>query len=252
LELITNLIQQFDHENPNFRPTEIYNENWLLKAFLSQLSEVNIPKSSISFSKGAHWYSEAMLPTAFQAKYRGDKLAESRTNADGVIGHFTIGETGKADLKLNNNATQFVVVEAKIDSRLSSGVTHAKNFDQAARSIACMAEVLRRGKIHPSNLDKLAFIVLAPQAKIESGTFDVELEKDGLSQKIEDRVSMYKERAEYEEEYENWLEKWAKPTLEEISIQAISWEDAIRRINNEEPNEAATLKEFYERCLKYN
>jgi hypothetical protein len=30
----------------------------------------------------------------------GDPLAETRTNADGVIGHILVGEKGKADLEL--------------------------------------------------------------------------------------------------------------------------------------------------------
>ncbi len=33
-----------------------------------------------------------MVPSAFRASERGDKLAESWTHADGAIGHFLIGE----------------------------------------------------------------------------------------------------------------------------------------------------------------
>jgi hypothetical protein len=110
LNIITDLIEAFDHDNPNFRPTEIYNENWLLKAFLHQASEAELRNSTFSFTKGSTWFSEALLPTAFRARYRGDHLAETRTNADGVIGHILIGKKGKADLRLLPDARQFVVL----------------------------------------------------------------------------------------------------------------------------------------------
>jgi hypothetical protein len=31
MDLISKLISSFDPANPNFRPTEIYNESWLIK-----------------------------------------------------------------------------------------------------------------------------------------------------------------------------------------------------------------------------
>lgn len=110
MNIIADLIGAFDPDNPNFRPTEIYNENWLLKAFLHLASEAEFRNSPFSFAKGSTWFSEALLPTAFRPNYRGDHLAETRTNADGVIGHILIGEKGKADLELQPDAHQFVVI----------------------------------------------------------------------------------------------------------------------------------------------
>ncbi len=52
-------------------------------------------------------------------------------------------------------ATQFVVAEGKMYSPLSPGVTHARYFDQAARTVACIAEVLRRGKRTPAQWDTM-------------------------------------------------------------------------------------------------
>ena len=76
------------------------------------------------------------LPSAFLPRFRGDPLAELHTNAYGVIGEFVVGSAGKSDLVLNENASHFVVLEAKIFSLLSKGVTHAPFFDQAARNVA--------------------------------------------------------------------------------------------------------------------
>ena len=44
----------------------------------------------------ARWFSEAWLASAFLPRFRGDRLAESRTHADAVVGHFTIGNPGRA------------------------------------------------------------------------------------------------------------------------------------------------------------
>ena len=61
-----------------------------------------------------------------------------------MIGHFTIGDPGTAGLTLAADATQFVVIEGKLFNRLSAGVKNAPFFDQSARSVACIAETLRR------------------------------------------------------------------------------------------------------------
>lgn len=87
MDLLLNLISSFDLQNPNFRTTEIYNENWLLKIVLQQLSLLEDGDYPLGFLPESDWFSEGLLPTAFQARYQGDRLAESRTHADGLIGH---------------------------------------------------------------------------------------------------------------------------------------------------------------------
>ena len=243
MEIITELIESFNPASPNFRPTEIYNENWLLKAFLHQASQTNLDNSPISFAEGSTWFSEALLPTAFQARYRGDPLAESRTNADGVIGHILIGEKAKADLELAPDAKQFVVIEAKIGSPLSPGIRNAPNFDQAARNVACMAEVLRRAEVLPQEVEDLAFIVLAPQVDIESGKFTSEMDFSSMKGKVLDRVRAYGA------DRNDWYEKWGAPTLAAVSLHSVSWEQAIQAL---EPDTSKSLNTFYASCLRFN
>ena len=109
------------------------------------------------------------MPSAFLARHRGDPLAENWTHADGVLGHFTIGNQGKADLSLRHDATQFLVLEAKMFSELSSGVTSAGHFDQAARNVACIAEVFHRANVQPRPKTQIGFYVLAPDSQIKQG-----------------------------------------------------------------------------------
>ncbi|MGX9726710.1 MAG: hypothetical protein ACTFAK_05160 [Candidatus Electronema sp. VV] len=121
MNIVAKLIEEFDQQHPTFRPTEIYNEGWLLKCLLHHFSKAEGINFPLAFSSGSSWYSEAILPTAFKAGKRGDESAETGTKADGVIGHFRFRDGTKAGFELAADAKQFVVIEAKINSPLSDG-----------------------------------------------------------------------------------------------------------------------------------
>ena len=167
-------------ESTLFPPTDLYNEGWLLRLILNWFSMQKIKDHPLAFSESAKWFSEALLPTVFPPKSHKDPLGELWTHADGVIGHFKIGERGKGGLSLMKNAHQFVVLEAKMFSKLSPGVTHAKYFDQAARTVACISEVLRKAKRKPEELSELGFSVMAPQSQSSDGIFWKEMNKGSI------------------------------------------------------------------------
>jgi hypothetical protein len=246
MNLLSDLINSFDPSDPNYRPTEIYNESWLIKLVLQQVSRMSDRSHPLGFLDGSKWYSEAMLPSAFQARYRGDKLSESRTNADGVIGQFEIGAKGKADLELKSNATQFTVVEAKIGAPLSKGTSNAKYFDQAARNVACVAEVLYRANVEPKSLDRLCFVVLAPKYSIDKGTFTGLVTSESITEKVQRRVTAY------ETELDDWFQGAFLPTMEVIDLQCISWEELISWIYSEKSIEADQISNYYSLCLEFN
>lgn len=246
MHIISELIASFDPQNPNFRPTEIYNENWLTKIVLNQASTIKDSGFPLGFLTGSTWYSESQLPTAFKPRHRGDPLGESRTNADGVIGHIEVGKLAKVDLELKRGARQFTVVESKIGSVLSSGVTHARYFDQAARYVACMAEVMAQAGIQPSSLDRLDFIVLAPDSAIKQGTFSDQMKPSSIQAKVQRRVS------EYKGQLDRWYTKHFVPTLRHLRLYLLSWEEAIEWISHHKPGTVLELEEFYTRCLQFN
>lgn len=246
MDLLSNLIKSFDPTKPNFRPTELYNESWLIKIILLEAAGIEYDGYPLGFLLGSSWFSEGLLPTIFKARYRGDKLAESRTNADGVIGHFQIGAKAKADFELIPGATQFTVVEAKVGSPLSSGTSNAPYFDQAARNVACIAEVLAESDIIPATLERLDFIVLAPQLSIEKGTFVEEIQPSSIRSKVMRRVS------EYEGQLDEWFKNYFEPTIERIRLVSLSWESAIEWIFGSRPEIREQLEDFYELCLEFN
>ena len=246
LKTFLNLISNIDHEKPNFPTTTLYNEGWLLRLIIDWFFTSKITDHPLSFPKDGHWFSEARLPSAFLPRFRGDPLAESHTNADGVIGHFMIGSKGKTDLELKPDATHFVVLEAKLYSGLSKGVKHAQYYDQAARSIACIAEVLRRADREPISFSQLGFYVLAPSDQIESKTFTSHLDIQSIKDKVNRRISPYKG------ERDGWFEDWFTPTLEVIDIRSISWEEVLDVVKENDTKVSHSITNFYSLCLRFN
>mgnify|MGYP005851033369 CR=1 FL=1 len=253
-KILYDLLEKFDLQNPTFRPTEIYNEGWLLRILLNEYSKLESRDGLLKFSKGATWYSEAMLPTKFKARPKKeighkDTLAESRTNADGVIGHIEVGNKGKADLELAKNAKQFVVIEAKMNSKLSKGISNSKEYNQAARTVACMAETIRLNKeVNLRDIENLAFIVLAPRGKIKDGDFSDEMEIESIKNKVKDRVEEYKgnKNSKY---YTEWYYSCFSPLIDKIKIHKLSWETAIEKLPDVSKEK---LNQFYQLCFKYN
>ena len=141
-----------------------------------------------------------MLKPQFLARYMGDKLAERHTQADGVIGHVRVGgDETLTNITLRPDATQFIVTEAKLFAPLKKGVKALPNFDQAARSVACMAQVLSNAHRLPRDFSSLGFFVLAPRQKIDARKFSPALSlysvpEEGLGARVAIQISRSRER----------------------------------------------------------
>ena len=188
MDRLLEFLASFDPEHPTFPPTQLYNEGWLLRLVLDWLARNPVPGFPLDLAPGATWFSEALLPSPFRPRYRGDPLSESRTHADGVVGHIAVGQEGKADLALAADAppgaAQLLVLEAKLSSGLSVGTKNVPDYDQAARNVACMAEVLQRAEVAPDKFASLGFYVLAPRARIEAGVFASQLTRESVLRKV--------------------------------------------------------------------
>lgn len=192
-----------------------------------------------------------MLPSQFLARYRGDKLAESYTHTDTVIGHYQIGNKGKGDILLDEKAKQFTVVEAKIFSELSYRVKNADYFDQASRNVACIAEVLNRSDVIMDEIDKLGFYVIVPEEQLNEKTNIIDYTNErNVKESVKKRVDEYKSESGIEKN--KWYKNWFIPTLKKVEVDCLSWEVIISYIKEEDNNYAEELSCFYEKCLKYN
>ena len=246
LERICAMLESCATESPLFPPTLLYNEGWLLRLVLDWFSTHGVPDHPLNFSENAQWYSEALLPSAFLARHTGDGLAESWTHADGVVGHFLVGNGSKTGLSLLPRATHFVVLEAKMFSGLSPGVKNAKYFDQAARNVACIAEVFHRANLPPQTAFQVGFYVLAPHSQIERGVFDEVMNRDSIQRKVERRVQ------EYLGDRDQWYSEWFQPTFQKAEVETVSWEELIAIIGEQESTSAVSIEAFYRRCVDFN
>ncbi len=121
---ISHLLKQCDASGRVFPATELFNEGWLLRIILDWFSGQSNLRHPLAFTKKCRWFSEGLIPSQFLARFRGDPLAESWTHADGILGNIKIGETGKTDIQVSDRATHLTVLEAKLFSKLSPGVSN--------------------------------------------------------------------------------------------------------------------------------
>ncbi len=240
------MMQSCATKSPVFSPTTIYNEGWLLRLVLDWFSTHPLEGHPLSVTENGRWFSEALLPTTFTGSGKAARLTETSTHADAVIGHFDVGTRGKADLSLRADAKHLVVLESKIFSGLSPGVTNAKYYDQAARTVACIAELLRRANRHPSDLSRLCYYVVAPQIQIARKVFEKAIIRSSIDRKVRRRVS------EYGGKKDKWYKEWFQPTLKQIEVGTLSWEEIIRTIGEHDASSAASIQWFYLQCIGFS
>lgn len=224
----------------------LFNKKWMLRLLLDWFASKSHPAHPLSPVVGARWFSDALLATRFVGDGRGDKRAEGFTRADGAVGHFNLGSSGRGDLLLVAKATQFVTIASKLEGALSSGAKNAPYFDQVARTVACMARLLEISKIRPDAMAALSYHVIAPANRISQGVFDKQLDKDSILDKVRHRAEVFGAV------HRSWIASWFEPALERMTISALSWEELISTVRVADKPSGLRLKEFYGQCLKYN
>ena len=172
--------------------------------------------------------------------------AEGPTELDGAIGHFDFRPGTKAGLRLTADSTQFVVTEAKMSSPLSPDITHAKGYDQAARTVACIAWAIGQSSRSVDDFESLGFYVIAPRKRIAEGVFSKQVDKPSIREKVKHRISTYSDDDEKYDELETWYKDFFIPSLGHADIRCISWEGVIAKIDD------TSIRKFYRRCRIFN
>jgi hypothetical protein len=244
---IVRVYETIGTHTPCIRPTELYSETWLLRLFLS-LAFSGSQCLPFSIESGTRWFSEALLPSRFLPRFRADTLAEGETNADGVVGHFRFDPRTKAGLLLEKDCSQFVVCEAKMFSKLSNGTTKAPTYDQAARSVGCIAHMLSQLGKPVESIPSLGFFVFAPESEISHPGLRDKMQKDSIRKGLKERVASFRSETCFQSMSE-WLERWALPTVDRIQLGLCSWESLLDNAAQSCGQQYESLREFYERCL---
>lgn len=250
-ERIVGLLTEAKNPDRHFPATLLYNEGWMLRLVIDWFANQPHHSHPLAFMPEATWFSEALLPSQFFADRRGDPLAEGWTHADSVIGHVSIGEGALANTKLKPGAKQFIVTEAKLFSPLSSGVKNASFFDQAARNVACMAQVMSAPNITRAELTSVGFHVLAPDAQISSGLFVTEMSRDSILDKVTRRIDSYSDLSIRNKKLK-WLDDHFRPTLIAMNVSCLSWEELIAHVTQRDAAFGSQLTQFYSLCVQFN
>jgi len=247
------LLELFDTAGTDsvFPPTVLYNEGWMLRIILSVASE-GIDCLPFVFLPDSKWYSEAQAGSPFLRRYQRDPLAENLTHLDAVIGHFKFRPGTKTGLSLTANSEQFIVIEAKMFSQLSKGTKNAPNYDQAARTVACMTWTIKQSSRVIPDFKSIGFFVLAPEEEIKNGKFSRQMNKRNIIERVEHRIGAYSDDKEKIVELRNWYENTFLPTVERIDLQCVSWESVIDNIMSGDNLNGPIIRNFYNQCLKFN
>jgi hypothetical protein len=232
-----------------FPPTILYNEGWMLRLILCSAAK-GVSCLPFEFSSDARWYSEALLASPFLARHRGDELAEAYTHADGVVGHFNFRPATKA-LVLEPDARQFVVLEAKMSSLLSAGTRRAATYDQAARTVACMAQTIEQSRIRLRNLSSIGFYLIAPEEQLGRGAFQKQMTRSNITERVQLRIDQYRNDKMRTRRLREWFETIFQPLIERIDLRCWSWETAVDKITEANPSTGKEVQGFYSQCIRF-
>jgi hypothetical protein len=243
----------------HFPATEVFNEGWMLRLILDAVQTLSITDHPLHFLNGAKWYSEALLSSPFRPRSKQDSLGEGFTNADAVIGHFDFRASTRSGLTLPSYARQFIVVEAKMFSNLSSGTKNALGYNQAARNVACMAAAIAQIGRAPADLGSIGFFVLAPaldRRRHHDTNLEASLDPNSIRSAVRQRITAYEAQSRPEAaELRVWEAKSFLPLVEHLAfvqrLAVLSWETCIESIRIAHPAAGDELHQFYERCLTF-
>lgn len=247
IQRIATLLERCGTPERNFPATELYNPEWLLRLVLDWFSAHPGIDHDLAFTETDRWYAQGLLPSAFSPRYQADILAEPRAEAGAVIGDVIPGADQNADLSLADKAGRILVIEAELFGRLAPGVRNTHYFNQAARTVACIAELVRRSQIPPPSFDAIGFFLLAPATQIHEGHFAQYMSPGRILDIVKRRVAEYQDP-----EKDRWLAGWFMPTLENIRVREIAWEEIINLISERDPSFGEQMETFYKKCLEYN
>ena len=244
IERVAKLLDRCGGRTSVMPPTELYNEGWLLRVALDWFSTDGPSESQFSLSPGATWYSEGRLASRFLARSSSDKKAEGFTHADGTIGHFSVSPGESSEIVPTADATQLVVIEAKLGSPLSPRTTNAPGYDQAARTAACLVHIASKAEVKPSSLTHYGFYVVAPQTQICADFFASLVTKDSIEKKVRQRAEHYGGGAT------EWFDKIFMPYFAALKIGLVSWEQIIAEMGA--GSFAREYGRFYEMCCYFD
>ncbi len=178
----------------NINPTIVFNEGWMARILMYFSVKRGISIMNIDLADCKNWTSEGLLSSPFLTK----KIArEGYTHTDISFGDFKIEYSKRGEIEVSPTGKHFGVIEAKMNSNLSKGTKHFKEYNQGTRNIVCMAKAsLSIRKIN------LSFTVLAPEKMIKKHKINEQIGIKTIEDQIKNRFSVCDEEKQIDLQYE--------------------------------------------------
>ena len=233
--LLDYLKKELSKEKGNLPSTLFYNEGFLLRLILDKYASNNALFKTVRMPKTKNWFSEAVLRTPFN-KHEG--IRENHTYADAIIGEFN--KRFQSGIDLSNTMGEFFVIEAKVRSDISRGVTNSENsYTQISRNIACLYyEVLQSGR---RDYENFGFYVFAPEWTINHYSFK-SINRDVIVNEVINRDNQFSESMVDINNFSDFVKR--------ITIKNISWETLIADMTDETFRN--DFNDFYHMVLEVN
>ncbi|KAA6310399.1 hypothetical protein EZS27_038293 [termite gut metagenome] len=232
-------------------PTVIYNEGWMTRLLVKQSIQEKLifvlDNTIIDFGKLSNWSSEALIKSPFVGI---PQKPEGYTHADIILGDFQIDYANSGAISVCEEAKVLGIIEAKMGSNLSQRTTNATKYNQASRSICCLASQV-------PNRCEIFFVVVAPQATITRHNISQQVKPATIISEIEDRFLKSNVTEFKFKRVSKTGKKTVVKTKEEIikkvsksKILTISYENWIDKLEKKE--NMKSMKDFYDKCKEYN
>jgi len=148
-------------------------------------------------------------------------------------------------------------------SSLSAGTSNAKTFNQAARNVACIANLLWDFENQTMGFDAyqtLGFVVIAAEEKLaDDKTFHSFVCREHVLKTIDGRIAQYESEtpppargASRHADLRAWYTGCVEPLVNDpdrFRLECLSWESAIEALD---PRGRAGLRSFYGTCKQYD
>lgn len=225
-----------------FAETLIFNEGWLLRSVLKEwlAGSGGSGFGFLPFPEGVTAYSEGQLYTPFKARIRGDKLAETNTRVDGIVGDYSITDT-KSGIVLKSDFRYIAAFEAKIFRPIGVGVKNAPWYDQVSRTAACLINSILLAEPKGGYAAHLAVLYSEDNPYIDPNLYT----KDYVEKQISKRLQDFLKAGELGNAVERFANGW-RDALDNLRIHFHTWEQVLADIGSDD------LVGFYDLCKKFN
>jgi hypothetical protein len=237
-QLATNLIR-------HGTPTDFFNEGNLLSLVLAEGEQC---PGVLPFSVDPSWFCQPRLYSPFLPRWRGDPDAEGFTRPDAIMGDFEFRTRTRTGVRLLADGSAFNVIEAKLRSVLSRGITNREEYDQATRTVACIAYAAVEAGWHQRPERKCGYYVFAPESAIAKNVFTEFLDKQHIKVSIAERIAQY--APDLHDEYQEIAATWFT-IIDHMDIRTEPWEPIIDAFSKRQ-KEAIALADFFRSCCRHN